>query len=276
MPRFCAWNGKRPLTFTFYLCLSERRHVQIFVCEFAVFQVGEVIVVADFQFPVSHLYLYRAPHLFNGIERALLLHVRTYDAVGSEVAHAVYNTILVSTHNALVHEIPEEASGTTRIRHHQFPIVFQPGAVSAIVEAVQELCWHEDFLLAHKLSRLAPRTVVLRLEAVAVGPGIEHYALLRVILRKHLFQLVVEAALIAVAPEDYRWVIHVSCHHLLHYLRADNRFMCPMPSWLFTLHIESERVAGVEELRVCGVMRQAHSIHVHRLDKLHVLNVLLP
>ena len=116
---------------------------------------------------------------------------------------------------------------------------------------------------------------MLCLEAVTVGPGIEHDALLGVELRKHRLQLIVETALVAVAPEDNRGVVHVARHHLFHNLRAHNRLVRPMPARLFALHIETQRVAGIQELRVGGIVRQAHRIHIHRLDEEHVLNVLL-
>ena len=59
---------------------------------------------------------------------------------------------------------------------------------------------------------------MLCLEAVTVGPGIEHDALLGVELRKHRLQFIVETALVAVAPEDNRRMVHVSCHHFFYYL----------------------------------------------------------
>ena len=52
--------------------------------------------------------------------------------------------------------------------------------MASVVKTVQELGGHENFLLPHIFSRLAPRAVMLGLETIAVGPGIEHHPLLRV------------------------------------------------------------------------------------------------
>ena len=124
--------------------------------------------------------LHRTPHLSNRIEASFLLHVRTYDAIRAEVAHWVEDIIHIRTYHSLIHEVPKETACTTRIGHHQLPIVFQTGTVSTVVQSVQELGGHENFLLTHILRRFAPRTIVLGLKAVAVGPRVEHHALLRV------------------------------------------------------------------------------------------------
>ena len=146
--------------------------------------------------------------------------------------------------------------------------------MAAVVETVQKLGGHEDFLLSHILCRLAPRAVVLRLETVAVGPGVEDHALLRVKLLEDRLQFVVEAALVAVAPEDDAGMVDVAGDHLLDELRAGDGLVCPVPARQLALHVETQRVAGIEELRVGGVVAEAHGVHVHRLDELHVLDVL--
>ena len=122
---------------------------------------------------------------------------------------------------------------------------------------------HEYFLLAHILCRLAPRTIVFRLKAVAIGPRVEHHTLLRVELREYRLQLIVKAALIAVAPEDDAGVVDIASHHLLGNLCAHDGFVCPMPARQLALYIETERVAGIEEFWVGGIMRKSHGIHVH-------------
>ena len=54
---------------------------------------------------------------------------------------------------------------------------------------MQELRRHKYFLLSHIFRRLAPRAVVLGLEAITIGPGIEHYTLLRIKFLEDLLQL---------------------------------------------------------------------------------------
>ena len=146
--------------------------------------------------------------------------------------------------------------------------------MTAVVKTVQELRRHEDFLLPHIFGRLAPRAVMLGFETVAVGPGIEHHALLRVELPEIGLQFVVEAALVAVAPENNRRMVHVACYHLLHKLCTVNGLMRPVPAGQFAFHIEAQRVAGIQEFGVGGIVAQADGIHVHRLDEQHVLDIL--
>ena len=146
--------------------------------------------------------------------------------------------------------------------------------MTAVVKTMQELRWHEDFLLPHIFGRLAPRAVMLGLETVAVGPGIEHHALLRVELPEIGFQFVVETALIAVTPENNRRVVHVARHHLLHKLCPVDGLMRPVPAGQFTFHIEAQRVAGIQKFGVGRIVAQANGIHVHRLDEQHILDIL--
>ena len=50
--------------------------------------------------------------------------------------------------------------------------------------------------------------------------------------------------------------------------------MRPVPAGLLAFHIEAQRVAGIQELRVGRVVAQAHSIHIHALNQLDILNIL--
>ena len=71
---------------------------------------------------------------------------------------------------------------------------------------------------------------MLRLKAVAVGPGVEHHALLGVKSGEDGLQLVVETAFVAVAPKDHGGVVDVAGHHLLHQLGANHRLVSPVPA----------------------------------------------
>ena len=51
--------------------------------------------------------------------------------------------------------------------------------------------------------------------------------------------------------------------------------MWPVPARLFALHVEAQRVASIQELRVGRVVAEAYGIHVHALYQQHVLDVLL-
>ena len=47
-----------------------------------------------------------------------------------------------------------------------------------------------------------------------------------------------------------------------------------MPARQFALHIEAQRVAGIQKLWVGRVVTQANGVHIHRLDEQHVLDIL--
>ena len=200
--------------------------------------------------------------------------MRTHDAIGSEVTHTVYIIILVGTHHTLVHQVPEESAGTARVCHHHIPVILQSSSMSAVVKTVQELGRHEDFLLSHILLGLAIRTVVLGFKAVAVSPRIENHTLLLVPERKVWFQFIVETTLVSVAPEDDARMVLITGNHLLHQLLAHDGRMRPMPAAQLTFHIETERIASLQKLRIGRIMTQSHGIHVHALDEFHILYIL--
>ena len=160
-PCFLAWCsiGRRQLHFLDNLDvgLPVGRHLEQSVAELTVLQVGEVVAVLDGEGAAVKIQdLHRAPHLADGIERAFLFHVRTYNAVAAEVTHAVNDTIHIRAHYTLVHQVPQETAGTAGIRHHQLPVVLQSGTMTSVIQSVQELRRHEDFLLPHILRCLTP------------------------------------------------------------------------------------------------------------------------
>ena len=69
-------------------------------------------------------------------------------------------------------------------------------------------------------------------------------------------------------------MVLVTGNHLLDELLAHDGGVCPVPSAQFALYIETERVARLQELRVCRIVAQSHGVHVHALDEFHVLYVL--
>ena len=163
--------------------------------------------------------------------------MRTHDTIGSEVTHTVYIIVLVGTHHTLVHQIPKESAGTARVCHHHVPVILQSCSVSAVIQTMQELGRHEDFLLSHIFLGLAIRTVVLGFKAVAVSPRIEYHALLLIPESKIWLQFIIETTLVTVAPEDDARMVLITGNHLLHELLAHDGRMCPMPATQFTFYI---------------------------------------
>ena len=89
-----SWGSVRRLERSFledrYVRLSVVGRLHQLIGELTILQIDEVIAVLYCNVPgIKVLPLHRAPHLADGIVRAFLLHVGTYNAVASEVAHAV-------------------------------------------------------------------------------------------------------------------------------------------------------------------------------------------
>src|SRR5574344_635344 len=212
------------------------------------------------------------PNFSNCIIRPLLLEMRSHDTVTAKVSHTVDNTIFVGTHHTFVGQVPKKTTRATRIPHHHVPIILQSCTMSAIIETMEKLRRHKDFRFAHIVLRLTPRTIMLCLKTITVSPRIKNHAFLNIPTGKLWFQFIIEAPFVTVTPENDTRMIFITCHHFFHQLLTNHGFMCPMPATQLTLHIKSERITGIQKLRVGRIMGKANGIHVHRLDKFYILD----
>ena len=144
--------------------------------------------------------------------------------------------------------------------------------MAAVVEAVQHLRRHEELRPVEVLPGAAVVAAVVGGVDLAglVLPGVDHGALLRVVEGVVVHEVVVEAALVAVVPEDHRRVVDVADDQLAHELAADLGVVAVLPAGQLVEDEEAELVARLEEVPVGRVVGHAHGVHVHVLDELHV------
>ena len=102
--------------------------------------------------------------------------------------------------------------------------------MSTVIQTMQELGRHEDFLLSHIFLGLAIRAVMLGFKAVAVSPRIENHAFLLVPESEVWLQFIIETTLVTVTPEDDARMVLITGNHLLHQLLAHDGRMRPVPS----------------------------------------------
>src|SRR5438093_2868667 len=88
--------------------------------------------------------MYGRPYFLNGKKAAFLLVVRAYDAVGTVAAIGVHFPVFIAAHHAFVGIVPQKPSGRKWITPHLFPVVFQSGAVPAVIHAVEKFGWHHN------------------------------------------------------------------------------------------------------------------------------------
>ena len=98
----------------------------------------------------------------------------------------------------------------------------------------------------------------------------QHATPLWVPLRVLSIQVEVEAALVAVAPEQDGWVIHVARDHGSHQLCAYGGVVGMLPAAQFVQHVQAQLVASLQEVLIRRVVRHAHGVHVHVLHQVHV------
>ena len=98
----------------------------------------------------------------------------------------------------------------------------------------------------------------------------QHATPLRVPLRVLPIQVEIEAALVAVAPEQDGWVIHVARDHGSHQLCAYGGVVGVLPAAQLVQHVQAQLVASLQEVLIRRVVRHAHGVHVHVLHQVHV------
>ena len=98
----------------------------------------------------------------------------------------------------------------------------------------------------------------------------QHAPLLGIELAKHLVERLVEAAFVAVVPKQNARMVHIPRHHFLDEFRADLVVVVIVPAREFIQHVKAEFVAQIKKLRVRRIMRHAHRIPVHVLDRVDI------
>ena len=241
-------------------------------------EVGEVVAVLDVERAVPRsiqlgpAYEDGRPYLLDGVEAALLLVVGPQYAVGAQVALGVEGVPAVVAYDALVGQVPQELPGIELPLAQRLPVVLDACPVTAVVQAVQALRGHVDMVtLRDGLQRVGIAGIVPGVHAVQFAPGLQHLAVLGIpdgIVAPHLG---VEAALVAVVPEEDAGVVHVAPYHLAYEASGRGRVVLALPAGQLVEHVEAQRVAVVQEVAVGRIVAHAHGVHVHLLYQSHVL-----
>src|SRR5690554_2438100 len=93
--------------------------------------------------------------------------------------------------------------------------------MSLVVHAVHELGWHKDLVSVVEASHTGEVSgVVVCIQVVEVGPGMDYVPLLWIILAVERVEIVIEATFVAVAPENDGGVVHVAGNQRFHQFRS--------------------------------------------------------
>ncbi len=212
----------------------------------------------------------RRPDILDCVVAAFLLVVRTDDAVRAVSAIWVDAFGLVGADHAFVHQRPDHAARAHGRRHHRVPVVLQAGAAATVVQCVHEFGRHEQVGAAQAFVDQVPVRIVLGVEAVEDGPRMDDRALLRIVLAELRIEIGIEAALVAVGPEQDTRVVDIARHHLRHQLAADGGAVRGLPARQFVDHVQAQFVRCFEEGGIGRVVRHARRVHVHRFYKARV------
>ena len=166
--------------------------------------------------------------------------MRTYDSVCPIITAVIDKTVHIHTLHSFVGQYPQETTGTTGMLTHHFPVIVQSGAMSAIVQSVQEFCRHKDFRFTHIVLTFAIRTVMHGFKPAEVALRMQYGTKLRVVFMEFTVQLIVPAFFITIAPPDNTRVIDITFYHFFHQLLSDNSFMLAVPAGKFVHQIKAQ------------------------------------
>lgn len=244
----------------------------------AVLQVGVGIFIGQQETAVEmrsdeqRLQLDGRPLRADGIVAALLLAARAYHAVGGVRFVRVEDAVLVRALRRLVTEDPDKSASKHGVRQPAVPEVAQAGASALVVHGVHELRGHEHLVAVREAghTRQVGR-IVVRVQVVEVGPGMDDVALLQLVVAcEQRVGVVVPSTLVAVAPENDTGMVDVAAHHLAHQLGAYLRVVSILPSGQLVQIDQAQRVTHVEEMFVGRIVR-TDGVHVHLLDEHGIL-----
>ena len=231
----------------------------------------------------------RAPHLANRIEAGLRLAVGIHTAVRAMCAIAVEQAIFdiearlaevlpcgvtrrqVGATNRLIDVGPNVATRKEGRTRPMRPHILQSSTLATVVTAMQELRRHKDMLTVMQTisTRLIGR-IVVGIQALEVAPGVYHLALLDIEFGKAVVNRTIPTALVTVAPNIDRGIIHIAGDKLLHDTGSRLVIVAGLPARQLVEIQQTDRVAHLEEVTIRGVVT-THGVHIHRFDELRIL-----
>ena len=204
---------------TFYHFGLQTIYRHIFILKFAIFQITKVVTVLQLQhtikIPIGSIhYLYRTPHLTNGVVTAFLLMMRPHNPICSIVAYIIDKTVHIHTLHSLIGQHPKETTRTTGMTAHHFPIIVQPRTMAAIVESMQELGRHKDFGQAHIVLTFSIRTIMHGFVTSEIALRMNNGTLLYVMFVELTIKFGIPPLFITVTPPNNGRMVMVALNHL--------------------------------------------------------------
>ncbi len=215
----------------------------------------------------------RRPELSGCVEAAFPLAIGAEHAIGRLVPGRVEDAALVDAFDVFIHKRPDKSAGSGLALQDGVPVVAQACPGAAVVQAVQHLGRKEDGIGGELLQQQFIAGIVLGVgDAWRIGcPRMQDDAFLRVVFGEVAVERRIEAALVAVVPEDDRGVVDVMLHHLADQFLTDLGVVVRLPACEFIEHVEAELVAGIEEVAIGRIVAGADRVAVHLLDQVDVV-----
>ena len=194
----------------------------------ALVQVGKIIAVFQRDCSVKvrrqrrvGLDVNRRPNFFDGEKAALALVKGAENPVRSVVAVRVDDAVFVRAHHTLVGIYPQKHAAGEGLTPHQFPVVIQTGAETAVIQAVQSFRGHENIAAFHLILYACVALIMIGIDATVQFPRVQHAPVLRIINGKIIIEVGVPAAFIAVIPEKNTRMIDIPSHQFADKLFTD-------------------------------------------------------
>ena len=188
------------------------------------------------------------------------------------VAVRVECSIQVGTFNRRVCPAPENPARTQRRLQHQAPIIIQPGTVPPVIQPVQKFCGkqHRGIILQTSLKITVCR-IVLCVDPVKNGPGMNYRTFLQVIHCKQLIHFMIISGFVPVRPDHHTRMIMISRHQVI----DDRNAYCGirdrlMPVGPFADEQKAQLVARLQKGRGRRKVA-AHHIRIHGFDRPRIL-----
>src|SRR5690606_31717142 len=203
--------------------------------------------------------------------------MRTNDTVWRFISIDIEGATFVCSIYALIHQRPKKSSRTRWVSQHQFPKIFQPCSMSAIVKSVHKFSRQINLLFIQGgVDHIRIVRIMSRIKSIEPLNGVQHYTLLRVVLCKIVIEIRIPPALIAIVPEYNTRMIHITNNHFSDQLLAYLGIIRRLPSTQLIENKQSQGITQVQEFRVWRIVRHADCIHVHVFYQSNIIEMNLP
>lgn len=111
---------------------------------------------------------------------------------------------------------------------------------------------------------------MVRVQFIEVGPGMDDVAFLGIVCTEEAVDGGIPSAFVAIAPKHDAGMVDVTFQHFADKPGARRSVVSILPACQFVNVEQAEGVAGIQKVCIGWIMG-ADGVHIHLLDKLHVL-----